>query len=79
MKSIKYGLVICTAGHPNEFLVEIGISQSMQNVMLDDRLGKRFENKEMLILGGTLQIEQVRELHKSKIRELPAKIAGYCV
>ena len=79
MKSIKYGLVICTAGHPNEFLVEIGISQSMQNVMLDDRLGKRFENKEMLILGGTLQIEQVRELHKTKIRELPAKIAGYCV
>jgi NAD(P)H dehydrogenase (quinone) len=78
MKSIKYGLVICTAGHPNDFLTEIGISQSMQNVMLDDRLGKRFENKEMLILGGTLQIDQVRDLHSAKIRELPAKIAGYC-
>src|SRR5690349_9834095 len=57
MKTIKYGLIICTAGHPNEFLNEIGIAQSMQNIMLDDRLGKRFENKEMLILGGTLQID----------------------
>lgn len=78
MKSLKYGVVICTAGHPNDFLTEIGIAQSMQNVMLDDRLGKRFEYKEMLILGGTLQIEQVRELHKTKIKELPSKIKTYC-
>ena len=31
--------------------------------MLDDRLGKRFENKEMMILGGTLDIEVVRQKH----------------
>jgi NAD(P)H dehydrogenase (quinone) len=78
MRPIKYGLVICTAGHPNDFLTEIGIAQSMQNIMLDDRLGKRFEYKEMLILGGTLQIEHVRELHKTQIKELPSKIRTYC-
>jgi NAD(P)H dehydrogenase (quinone) len=78
MKSVKYGLVVCTAGHPNDFLTEIGIAQSMQNVMLDDRLGKRFDYKEMLILGGTLQIDQVRELHKTKIKELTSKIRTYC-
>src|SRR6478735_7436257 len=27
MKTVKYGLAICTAGHPNEFLKEIGIAQ----------------------------------------------------
>ena len=27
MKTIPYGLVICTAGHPNEFLDEIGIAE----------------------------------------------------
>jgi NAD(P)H dehydrogenase (quinone) len=60
MKTIPYGLVICTAGHPNEFLKEIGIEQSMRNVMLDDRLGKRFDKKEMIILGGTLEMDKVK-------------------
>jgi NAD(P)H dehydrogenase (quinone) len=78
MKSIKYGLVICTAGHPNEFLAEIGIAESMRNIMLDDRLGTRFENKEMLILGGTLQLEQVKSLHSASIREVITKIKSYC-
>lgn len=77
MKSITYGLVICTAGHPNEFLAEIGIAESMRNIMLDDRLGNRFENKEMLILGGTLQVEQVRALHSATIREVVTKIKNY--
>lgn len=54
MKILKLGLVICTAGHPNEFSQEIGIAESMRNVMIDDRLGQRFSNKEMIILGGTL-------------------------
>ena len=42
MKIIKQGIVIYTAGHPNKFLEEIGIAQSMEKVMLEDRLGKRF-------------------------------------
>lgn len=49
MKILKLGLVICTAGHPNAFLNKTGIAQSMQNIILDDRLGKRFEQKQMLI------------------------------
>lgn len=63
MKTIPLGVVICTAGHPNEFLKEINMAQSMQTIMLDDRLGKRFENKEMLILGGTLELEKVMAKH----------------
>ncbi|MDM1294446.1 NAD(P)H-dependent oxidoreductase [Sphingobacterium sp. N143] len=78
MKMVKYGITICTAGHPNDFLNETGIAQSMQTVMLDDRLGKRFERKEMLILGGTLEIETVRQKHREQINELFIKIADYC-
>jgi len=74
MKTIKYGFVVCTAGHSNEFLHEIGIAQSMQTVMLTDRLGTRFESKEMLILGGTLDIENVREKHKLEIENLIMRI-----
>ena len=78
MKLIKYGLVICTAGYSCEFLTEIGIAQSMQTIMLDDRLGKRFKNKEMLILGGTLEIENVKQQHKKQIKEVATKIKEYC-
>jgi len=78
MKILKYGLVICTAGHPNEFLKEIGIAESMRNVMLDDRLGKRFENKEMLILGGTLDIENVRQTHSELINSIGGMIKKCC-
>ena len=75
MKTIKYGLVICTAGHPNSFLNQTGISQSMQTIMLDDRLGKRFENKEMLILGGTTVFsEDLKQIHKTQIEKLIDKI-----
>ena len=79
MKTVKCGIAICTAGHPNDFLTATGISQSMQKIMLDDRLGSRFENREMLILGGTiLGIENVRQKHKVQIEELITKIKNYC-
>lgn len=78
MKTIKYGLAICTAGHPNHFLEETEILQSMQKIMVNDRLGNRFENKEMLVLGGTLEIEKVRQFHKQQIEELVTKIENYC-
>ncbi|WP_293946871.1 MULTISPECIES: NAD(P)H-dependent oxidoreductase [unclassified Sphingobacterium] len=74
MKIIKYGAVICTAGHPNNFLNEIGIAQSMEKVMLEDRLGKRFQHKEMLVLGGTLEIDKVKEHHRNEINALVKKI-----
>lgn len=74
MKTIPYGLVICTAGHPNDFLQEIEIAQSMEKIMLDDRLGKRFTNKEMIILGGTLELENVMAQHFELINKIPEKI-----
>jgi NAD(P)H dehydrogenase (quinone) len=74
MKRIKLGLVICTAGHPNDFLEATGIAASMRNVMLDDRLGVRFEKKEMIILGGTLELEQVANSHLEKIMNLGANM-----
>lgn len=78
MKTIPYGVVICTAGHPNEFLGEIGIAESMRNVMIDDRLGKRFIKKEMIILGGTLDKENVRLKHAETVKEIGEKIKTYC-
>ena len=78
MKTIKYGIAICTAGYSSSYLQEIGIAQSMQTIMLDDRLGKRFEHKEMLILGGTLELEKVRKQHGKQIEELITKIDDYC-
>lgn len=74
MKTIPFGLVICTAGHPNEFLEEINMAQSMQIIMLDDRLGKRFENKEMVILGGTLELEKVMAKHFIQIESVVERI-----
>jgi len=79
MKTIKYGIVVCTAGHPNDFLNETGIAQSMRTVMLNDRLGSRFENKEMLILGGTLDIKTVIKKHKLEIEKLTTKIKNACL
>ena len=63
MKTINSGIVLCPAGHSNDFLEEIGIAESMRKVMLEDRLGKRFLNKEMFILGGTIDLKKVEEKH----------------
>lgn len=79
MKTVKYGLVICTAGHPNAFLDEIGIAESMRNVMIDDRLGDRFEQKEMILLGGTLNKEQVQKQHFEIARNIGKQIKQYCI
>lgn len=74
MKTIPLGLVICTAGHPNDFLEEINMAQSMKTIMLDDRLGKRFKSKEMFILGGTLELEKVNKKHFSEIEDVMKRI-----
>lgn len=77
MKKIKYGVALCTAGYTNDFMTEIGIAQSMETVMLTDRLGNRFEEKEMIILGGTLNIESVRHEHQKLIKNMVTKIKNY--
>ena len=78
MKTVPYGLTLCTAGHPNEFLQEIGIAESMRNVMIDDRLGTRFDKKEMIILGGTLDKVKMRPIHQRIIKSIGSKIRQYC-
>jgi NAD(P)H dehydrogenase (quinone) len=74
MKVLKLGQVICTAGYSNNYLEEIGIARSMEKVMLDDRLGVRVEIKQMVILGGTLKMEEVRLQHSEKISEVVRQI-----
>jgi NAD(P)H dehydrogenase (quinone) len=74
MKTLKYGVVICTAGYSNEYLLETRIAQSMENIMLNDRLGKRFEHKEMVVLGGTLDKALIGTRHSEQIKELVSKI-----
>ncbi len=71
----KGGIVLCPAGHPNEFLEKIGIAESMRKVMLADRLGKRFKQKEMYILGGTLDLEKVKASHLKKVAEIGKNLA----
>jgi len=78
MKALKLAQVICTAGYSNEYLKEIGIAGSMETIMLGDRLGSRFENKDMTILGGTLKIDDVRQEHSDKIVEVVNRIKRCC-
>ncbi len=79
MKTVKYGISLCTAGHPNKFLDEIGIAESMRNVMIDDRLGQRFSKKELIILGGTLDREKVEKEHSEIVKNIAKRIKKYCV
>jgi NAD(P)H dehydrogenase (quinone) len=74
MKTLKYGVALCVAGYTVEFLAETGMAQSMERIMVNDRLGNRFQNKEMVILGGTLELEQVKDQHSVEIRELLDRI-----
>jgi len=74
MKKVKYGIALCTAGYSNDYLKEINIAQSMETVMLDDRFGNRFENKQMTILGGTLELEKVKRIHQEQIKVLAQRI-----
>jgi len=69
---IAKALVICPAGHPVEYLEEIGIASSMRCIMLNDRLrGVGIEDAEMEILGGmTSQDPQVRQRNLDRAYEL---------
>jgi NAD(P)H dehydrogenase (quinone) len=78
MGTLKYGIAICTAGYSNEVLKEMEIAQSMETIMLKDRLGNRFQNKEMIILGDTLNLKLAEQRHLNQIKELADKIEHYC-
>ena len=70
MRTIKHGFVLCTAGHANEMLEESGIAEGMRKIMLDDRLGNRFSNKKMIILGGTMDGDAIKEAHLTEAYQL---------
>ena len=42
--------------------------------MLDDRLGQRFERKELLIFGGNIRFKKVRQHHMDSIGTIGDKI-----
>jgi len=69
---IARALVICPAGHPVEYLEEIGIAESMRCIMLNDRLrGVGIEDARMEILGGMMsQDPQVRDRNLTRAYEL---------
>jgi NAD(P)H dehydrogenase (quinone) len=77
MNKPKLGLALCTAGHPNQCLEENGIAQSMRQIMVNDRLGPRFENKELVIFGGTIAINTVRQQHLEKAFSIGQKLEYY--
>lgn len=54
--AVKKALVLCPAGHPNEYLEKIGIAESMRRVMVQDRLlGVGIREASLEILGGMVQ------------------------
>jgi hypothetical protein len=53
MKTLTKALVIACAGNTEQVLTEQGRLHSMKNVMLDDRIYDRANQKEFILLGGT--------------------------
>jgi NAD(P)H dehydrogenase (quinone) len=53
MKQLEKGLIICSAGNTLDYFRRTGLLESMERVMLGDRLFDRVKTKEMVILEGT--------------------------
>lgn len=69
---ITKALVICPAGHPVEYLEQIGVAAGMRCIMVDDRLrGVGIPDVAMEILGGMVgQDPQVRDRNLNRAYEL---------
>jgi NAD(P)H dehydrogenase (quinone) len=69
---IGKALVICPAGHPEEFLEETGIAESMRKIILGDRLlGVGVRKASLELLGGqVLGDEDIRERNLRRAFEL---------
>jgi NAD(P)H dehydrogenase (quinone) len=52
MKQLDKGLALCVSGHTVKELEETGLKDSMEKVMLYDRMYDRVKSREMIILGG---------------------------
>jgi len=66
MKTLKKGMVICSAGNPIERLEEFGILDSMKKVMLGDRLFNRIEDAEFIVFDNTSRENELREINWDK-------------
>jgi NAD(P)H dehydrogenase (quinone) len=53
MKLLEKALIICSAGNTLDYFRRTGLLESMERVMLGDRLFDRVKTKEMVILEGT--------------------------
>ncbi|GHU24049.1 flavodoxin family protein [Spirochaetia bacterium] len=53
MTPLYKGLVLCVAGNTMQYFKETGLLDSMQRVMLEDRLFDRVKTKEMIIFDAT--------------------------
>jgi NAD(P)H dehydrogenase (quinone) len=61
MKQLDKGLVICIAGHTVGELMAVGLKDSMEKVMLGDRMFDRVKSKDMIILGGMSREMETRK------------------
>lgn len=66
MKTLKKGLILCSAGNPLEKLEETGLLSSMKRVMLGDRLFDRVEQAELIVFDSTSRESELREKNKEK-------------
>lgn len=67
MKQLEKVLFLCPAGHTNEYLQQTGIAKSMETVALIDRAGIKAKTAQMIILGGTVGMdEETRAGHLQK-------------
>jgi NAD(P)H dehydrogenase (quinone) len=79
MRALDKALVIAIAGNTKETLIEQGRLQSMENVMLDDRIHDRARNKQFVLLGGTERSDPkrraaMREQHLATARQLAREL-----
>lgn len=72
MKTLDKALFIAIAGNTEETLREQGRLQSMENVMLGDRIHDRAKHKEFILCGGT---ERNNAALRAEMREVHLKTA----
>ena len=53
MKQLEKGLVLISAGNTMDYFQGTGILNALEKIMLDDRLGDRVKQKELIIFDGT--------------------------
>lgn len=69
---VRKAIVLCTAGHTEAYLEQIGIAQSMRKIMLNDRIiGVLSKEAEMFILGGMTSKEpNIKEANLNRAFEI---------